>query len=158
MFGEVRLQSKGLSTLAAGVRLVAGVRLCVCSQVALVGKGLVALVALERLLTSVGSDVALEQPRPGEVLATEGAAAASGGGDVGPDVHGQGGGAAELFHAVVTSLGSLRLGLLWGAEALHHAHLGSRVLRLRAPASSGQVQGLRLDLIGDGGGGAGRRP
>ena len=105
-------------------------RLDVCSEVALVSKRLGALVARERLLSSVGPDVALEQPRPGEVLATEGAAAARGGGDVRPDVHGQGGGAAELFHAVVTSLGSLGLGLWWGAEALHHAHLGSRVLRL----------------------------
>ena len=141
MLGQVRLEGELLEAAQAGERLHLRVGLDVGSQVALVCKGLAALVALERLLTSVGPDVALEQPRPGEVFATEGAAAACAGGDVGPDVHGQGGGAAELFHAVVTSLGSLGLGL-WGAEALHHAHLGGRVLRLRAPASSGQVQGL----------------
>ena len=128
MLGQVRLESELLEAAQAGERLHLRVGLDVGSQVALVCESLAALVALERLLTSVGPDVALEQPRPGEVLATEGAAATCGG-DVRPDVHGQGGGAAELFHAVVTSLGSLGLGL-WGAEALHHAHLGSRVLRL----------------------------
>ena len=130
MLGQVRLEGELLEAAQAGERLHLRVGLDVSSQVALVCKRLAALVALERLLTSVGPDVALEQPRPGEVLATEGAAATRGGGDVRPDVHGQGGGAAELFHAVVTSLGSLGLGLLRGAEALHHAHLGSRVLRL----------------------------
>ena len=129
MLGQVRLEGELLEAAQTGKRLHLRVGLDVCSQVALVCKRLAALVALERLLTSVGSNVALQQPRPGEVLATEGAAAASGGGDVGPDVHGQGGGAAELFHAVVTSMRSLGLGLR-GAEALHHAHLGGRVLRL----------------------------
>ena len=130
MLGQVRLEGELLEAAQAGEGLHLRVGLDVGSEVALVCKGLAALVALEGLLTSVGPDVALEQPRPGEVLATEGAAATRGGGDVGPDVHGQGGGAAEPFHAVVTSLGSLGLGLLQGAEALHHAHLGSRVLRL----------------------------
>jgi len=63
---QVGLQCERLSTLAARVRLVARVGLCVSPQVALVSKRLIALVAGERLLSGVGSDVALQQPRSGE--------------------------------------------------------------------------------------------
>ena len=65
-------------------------------QVALVSEGLVTKIAAEWLLSGVSSDVPLQQPGPGEGLATEGALAARG---VGPHVHAQGRGAAVLLVA-----------------------------------------------------------
>ena len=126
----------------------------VSSQVALVRESLGALVARERLLSSVCPDVALQQPWPGEGFAAEGAPAALDG-CVGSHVHGQGGRRVALLHAMVAGLRGLQLQLVRGAEAFHHPHLGHQdVLALRGPTGR-QIKWLGLDLIGRGRG-AGR--
>ena len=66
MLGEVTLQSELLATPVAAVGLDIAVSLDVGPQVALVCEALAALAALVGLLPGVGSDVALEQPGPGE--------------------------------------------------------------------------------------------
>ena len=76
MLGQIGLQGELLAAPLAGERLHLGVGLHVRAQVALVSEGLVALGTGEGLLSCVGPDVALQQPRPGEGLATEGALAA----------------------------------------------------------------------------------
>jgi len=98
---QVGLQCERLSALAAGVRLVIGVGLCVSPQVALVSKSLIALVARERLLSRVRPDVALQQPGSGEGFSTERALAAL---SVGAEVHCQGSGRRVLLGAVGASL------------------------------------------------------
>jgi hypothetical protein len=60
------------------------VRLLVRPQVAAVRKTAATFAALERLLSGVGADVALQQPRPRERLATNVALARK---RVCPDVH-----------------------------------------------------------------------
>ena len=87
VLGEVTLQSKLFAASVAAKGLNVAVGLHMSPQVALVRKTLAALVTVVRLLPCVGPDVTLEQPGPGEGLATEGALAARG---VGPHVHVQG--------------------------------------------------------------------
>ena len=94
MLGQVTLQSKLLATSVTGEGLDVAVSLHVGPQVALVRKTLAALSTAEWLLSGVSPDVPLQQPGPGEGLATEGALAARG---VGPHVHAQGRGAAVLL-------------------------------------------------------------
>ena len=86
MLGEIGFEGELLEAAEAGEGLHLRVGLDVGSQVALVCKRLAALVALERLLTSVGPDVALEQPRPGEGFVAHGALVAK---VVGQHVHRQ---------------------------------------------------------------------
>ena len=97
VLGEVGLEREALAALEAGERLVRRVSLNVSPQVALVSEGLVTEVTAEWFLSSVSSDVTLEQPRSGERLATERTLAARG---VGPHVHAEGGRAAVLLVAV----------------------------------------------------------
>ena len=66
VLGQVGLQSEAFTTFGAGKRFVRGVRLHMCSQVALVSEGFVAEVACEGFLPGVGPDVSLQQPGPGE--------------------------------------------------------------------------------------------
>ena len=101
MFSQVTLQSKLLAASVAAKGLDVAVSLHVGPQVALVSKTLAALGTAEWLLSSVSPDVALQQPGPGEGLATEGALAARG---VGPHVHAQGRGAAVLLVTVAALL------------------------------------------------------
>ena len=84
MLGQVRLEGELLEAAQAGEGLHLRVGLDVGSQVALVCERLAALVALERLLTSVGPDVTLEQPGAGEGLAAHVTLARQ---RVGADVH-----------------------------------------------------------------------
>jgi hypothetical protein len=74
--------------LGAAEVLVAGVRLHVGPQVGPVGEGLAAVGAPVRLLPRVRAEVALQQPRPGELLAADAAAV---GQLVREQVHRQGG-------------------------------------------------------------------
>ena len=132
MLRQIGLESKLLEAAQTRERLHFRVGLHVSPQVALVGKSLRALVARERLLSGVRPDVALQQPGPREGFPAEGAPAAL---DrcVGSHVHRQGGRRVALLHAMVACLWGLQLHL-WGAEALHHAHLRQQhVLVLRGP-------------------------
>lgn len=76
MLVQVGLESEGLSTAGARVRLGVGVRLDVRSKVRFIRERLLADATLERLLTCVRSDVTLKQPRTRKALAAGGALAA----------------------------------------------------------------------------------
>lgn len=145
MLGQIRLESELLEAAQARERFHLRMRLDVCSEVALVSKRLGALVARERLLSSVGPDVALQQPGPGEGLAAERAPAALDWG-VGSHVHRQGSWRVALLHAMVARLRGLQLHLR-GAEAFHHPHLGNQVFVVGGPTGR-QIQRLGLDLVG----------
>ena len=102
MFCEVGLECELLATPATTEGLDVAVCLHVSPQVTLVSEALAALVTAEWFLSSVSSDVTLEQPRSGERLATERTLAARG---VGPHVHAEGGRAAVLLAAHPARLG-----------------------------------------------------
>ena len=70
MLVQVASKRKRLSAPTTHVRLVGRVRLDVSSKVRLVGECLAAVRAAEWLFAGVRSDVTLQQPRPGEALAT----------------------------------------------------------------------------------------
>ncbi len=68
VFVEVTLERECFPAAPADIRLIGGVRLNVGAQVALVRKRFGALRALKRFFASVGTDVTLQQPRPGKFL------------------------------------------------------------------------------------------
>lgn len=93
---------EGLVAGGAGVLLDVGVRLEVSPEVAAVGEAAVALRALEGLLSRVGSDVALQEPRAREGLSAQVALARQG---VGADVHLEGAQARVHLVAVLAAEG-----------------------------------------------------
>lgn len=99
---EERHPGEGLVAGGAGVLLDVGVRLEVSPEVAAVGEAAVALRALEGLLSRVGSDVALQEPRAREGLSAQVALARQG---VGADVHLEGAQARVHLVAVLAAEG-----------------------------------------------------
>ena len=100
MLGEQAHAAECLLAAGARVLLVLEVSLQVGAQVGLVGEGAATLGAGEGLLPSVGPQVTLEQPRPGEGLA---ALLALAGKRVGPDVHLQSAGGVVTFATILAS-------------------------------------------------------
>lgn len=104
----------------AGVLLDVHVGLLMSSQVRAVGKGSWAVGALERLLSSVGADVSLEQPGSREGLAANGALA---GQSVGADVHLQGSNGGVQLSTLLAGVGLLLL-ITLGCRAVELTVLG----------------------------------
>ena len=100
MLGQQTHAAKCLLAAGARVLLVLEMGLQVSAQVGLVSKGAATLGASKGLLPGVSPQVTLEQPGPGEGLAT---LLTFAGQRVGPDVHLQGAGGVVALAAILAS-------------------------------------------------------
>ena len=142
-FVQIRFQCEGLLTTRTLEILCGGMCLHVRPQIRSVSKRFPTNIAVVRLVTSVGPQVALQQPGPGESFPTELTLVVE---VVGEDVHLEGRGAHVHLVADVARLGRLRGQLLVGLLVPGEVGAGGEVLAALLAPELGL--GLRTLVLG----------